>query len=265
MNITRNNESYSHGILKEYIYQFIIKNNKNIISSTKEELLKNRRADLFFEKESGEKIVVEIQNSYISPKELKSRTTDYNQNGYYVLWILNGKGKCCASHKLPYDKKETKINSLEKVLHKIYGGRVYYININNNQNLFGNKISLTTPFALHFSLPDKKKRHKSFYENHRYYFIRNIYAAKIPNWKIYCENFNNLLLARFYDKNIVTILKERIAKFYYSNLNNNKKIKSSNYYHNKIIKRIKKTFSATYGKHITLNALSKFLNSLKCK
>ena len=68
-----------------------------IYKSSLEKSFGERRADAYFYYKSGNKVAVEIQNSPMSSREITARTLDYNKKGIYVLWILNGQGKCIAA------------------------------------------------------------------------------------------------------------------------------------------------------------------------
>lgn len=208
LELNKKSESFYHKAIKQLIYKFVSEANKNIVESCTEKYLKNRRADVFFKFKNGYEVVVEIQHSKISVNEISERTKEYNQKGIHVLWILHGKGKCVASPKFPEHKKNVKISSTEKFLHTMYGGRVYYVNVNNKENNF----TVTYPFALHFSFSDKKSK-KSFRKNFEYYYIRNSNCTPIPNWNILCTNFKGIKIARFYDKNIKALLEYKILNF----------------------------------------------------
>ncbi|MBY9011949.1 MAG: hypothetical protein KGD70_06215, partial [Candidatus Lokiarchaeota archaeon] len=146
-------ESSSHKAIKLFLYKYIYENDKSVVTRSLEKYLGNRFADVYLQLKTGQEIAIEVQNSKISPKELLDRTKDYNKQGVYVLWILYGEGKCVASPKYPLDAKLVKISLAENTLHRIYGGRVYYVNL----DIRNNKATLQTPFALHFSKPMKKK------------------------------------------------------------------------------------------------------------
>ncbi len=200
-------ESFAHKTIKNMIYNHISSESYNIVESSLEKYFKNRRADIYFKLHSGKEIVVEIQNSRISVKELLDRTVDYNKKNLYVLWILNGNGRSVESFKELKDKKNVKISPVENLLHKIYGGRVYYVNLIKHSK----KITITKPFALHFSLPDNRKN-GIYKKGFRYYYIRNANISKVPNWNLLCID-HKFKLARFYDKNCFTILRSKILTF----------------------------------------------------
>ena len=172
-----------------------------------EESIANRRADVFVELHSGQKVVIEIQNSVMSVKELQKRTNTYNKNRIYVLWLLNGNGSVCAERKTEKTLQNVKLSTLERHLHYLYGGRVYYLNLENSMK----DLHL---FALHYSCSLKRKyRDKRFRTPYSYYYVMNQDPVRVPNYKLLCTHFNNTRLARFYDKNIVLSLMEKIKAF----------------------------------------------------
>jgi hypothetical protein len=91
----------------------------------------------------------------------------------------------------------------------MYGGRVYYVNVKKKKE----KISLTPPFALHYSLPSKKKKQGPFKENFWTYYIRNAHFTKIPSWKLSCTKYRGFKIARFYDKNVKIRLQGEILEY----------------------------------------------------
>ncbi|MFX1569695.1 MAG: competence protein CoiA family protein [Promethearchaeota archaeon] len=175
-----NSESFYHKAIKRLLYKSISENSKNVKEKSLEKYINNRRADVYFRLNSGKQIVIEVQNSKISVKELIQRTEHYNESGIYVLWILYGNGACTASPKFPQDKKNIKISQLENFLHWMYSGRVYYVNF----NFYENKTTISIPFALHFSLSSKKKKQKLFRTKFESYYIKNVNFACIPSWNL---------------------------------------------------------------------------------
>jgi competence CoiA-like predicted nuclease len=237
-------ESFDHKAIKRLFFKYISENNKSIIEKSLEKYINNRRADVYFRLKSGEQIVVEVQNSKISVKEIINRTEHYNNAGMYILWVLHGNGACVASPKFPEDRNKVKISSIEKYLHRLYGGRVYYVNI----NFYKDKITISPPFALHFSFHLNKKYQKKFRTNYEIFYIRNSNFAKIPGWNLLCVNFNGFKLARFYDKNIKRVLKDKISTYYKKNLMMFKSEK-------KLLKSILNNFKTKYGNHLILVAI----------
>jgi len=101
-------ESFAHKVIKQLIYAQIPKHNSHIVESSLEKYFEERRADVYFKFKSGEEVVVEIQNSRISSREITQRTKDYNLRDIYVLWILYGQGNCVGSIKIPTHEKDKK-------------------------------------------------------------------------------------------------------------------------------------------------------------
>lgn len=236
-------ESWIHKILKKSIYQNIYENN-DIVEYSLEKYFGNRFADIYFKLNNNQDIVIEIQNSAITIKEIINRTKDYNQKGIYVLWILHGNGKCVASPKEPRDKKKIKISLAESFLHKMYGGRVYYINLIKSRK----KVSITLPFALHFSKLSNKRKRGMFKTRFHFFFYRDSNFIKVSNWRLLCTEFSDFKIARFYDKSLKVLLKEEILKKI--PLKTNKVIKTK-----KSLYRIINCFKKKYGEYILLTVL----------
>ncbi len=237
-------ESFYHKAIKRLFLKFISENNKNVREKSLEKYINKRRADVYFRLNSGEQIVVEVQNSKITVKEIVARTNHYNKMGIYVLWILYGNGSCIASPKYPQDKKNIKISPAENFLHRMYGGRVYYVNF----NFYEEKTTISAPFALHFSHSSNKKNRKIFRTKYDVYYIKNVNYTKIPSWNLLCVEFNEFKLARFYDKSIKRVIKSQIISFYKKNL---KKETSQK----KILNSIITGFKQKYGLSLILQTL----------
>lgn len=237
-------ESHTHKKIKLLLYNQIHKNNNIIVQRSLEKYFGNRIADIYFKLKTGQEIVVEIQNSKISVNEIINRTKDYNKKGLFILWILHGKGKCTASPKFPRDGKATKISPAEKFLHQMYGGRVYYMNILFHKN---NPL-ISVPFALHFSKLIKKKKNRMFKTRYDFYFYRNSNYIKIPNMNLLCTEFLGYKIARFYDKNLKSTLKEEILRYYHTKYYKTNKERA-------LLEQIIKNFKKKYGVYLILNAL----------
>ncbi|MFX1502136.1 MAG: competence protein CoiA family protein [Promethearchaeota archaeon] len=206
--LIKTKSSYTpHELIKRFVKKQVLANDfqHQIYKSSLEKSFGERRADVFFYYKSGKKVVVEIQNSPMSSKEITARTLDYNKKGIFVLWILNGQGKTVGSPKYPKHEKDVKISPAELRLHQLYGGRVYYVNINHDN---GNT-SITKPFALHFSYSDKYSS-GIFRKVHDSFFIRNVNYCYIPSWSIVVDSYADYKLARFYDKNLKYLVAEHI-------------------------------------------------------
>jgi len=248
--VENKSESFYHKKVKQLVHNSILQNSINIAESTTEKYFKTRRADIYFKFKDNKRIVVEVQNSNISITEIIERTKEYNNQGIYVLWILNGKGNCVASHKYPEHKKNVKISPVEKVLHQVFGERVYYINIHKKRS----KTIISNPFALHYSFSNTKTA-KLIHNNFESYYFRNSNFTQISNWKLSCIKYKNFKIARFNDKDIKNTLKKQILTFLHDLKNANPKIFDNNKNSKKIIKQIIKRHKKHYGKPILLECI----------
>ena len=250
--ISTPSESYSHKAIKLFLYKYFYENDRKIEKRSLEKYLGNRFADVYFKLRTGQEIAVEVQNSKISSKEIIERIKDYNKQGIYVMWILYGEGKCVASPKYPKDSKLVKISLAENTLHRIYGGRVYYVNL----NIRNDKDSLQTPFALHFSKPIKKKLRGIFKKRYDSYFIRDSVFIKIPSWNLLCTEFSGYKITRFYDKNLKNILKEKVANIY-------SKEKEAGNKDKRIFKAIIDDLEDKYGRYMIFSTILELIDKKK--
>lgn len=265
--LSTSSESLIHKSIKRLVFKYISQYNKDVVESSLEKYLDSRRGDVYFRLRGGEEVVVEVQNSRISVKEVMTRMKDYTKKGIYVLWILSGGGSAVVSKKSPKHQKNMKVSPVENLLHKIYGGRVYYVNINEHKD----KITLTPPYALHFS-PSDSKSPTIFQNNYSYYYIRNVNVVRIPSWNLLCVDYN-FKVARFYDTNAVTILKNRLWGYirqktkrdcdncrkrfkFLRRCRPNSKCDFQPYRDKKLLKHIGSHFGATYGKIMIYSALN---------
>jgi len=254
--IESKSESFAHKVIKQLFYKKVLESNTNIIEASLEKYFGSRRADVYFKFTSGQEVVVEIQNSPITSKDITARTKDYNSRGIYVLWVLYGDGRCVESPKDPKNGKNLKISPAEMRLHQIYRGRVYYVNIKYQKD----KITTTLPFAMYFSYSDtiapilfRKRFHSFFYRNVNYTFI--------PNWKILCTEYNKYKIARFYDRSIwntLTITLKDFAKRNnaYKNLSLDKRKKTKKFF-KLILNVLKDEFGELFIIHALLRLVAK--------
>jgi hypothetical protein len=126
----------------------------------------------------------------------------------------------------------------------MYGGRVYYVNLEIRRN----KASLKTPFVLHYSKPIKKKKRGLFKNRYDSYFLRDSNFVTIPSWNIMCTEFAGFKIARFYDKNIKSLLKENILNFY-------KIEKKGSINDKKFVREAIKSFKKKYGIYMIYNSI----------
>ena len=247
-------ESSFHKTIKLLLYKHLYENDGSIVKRSLEKYFGNRYADVYFKFDTGKEVVVEVQNSKITVKDIIARTKDYNEKGIFVLWMLYGEGKCVASPKKPIDAKSIRVSLAENYLHRMYGGRVYYVNLEIRRN----KASLKTPFALHYSKPIKKKKQALFKNRYDSYFIRDSNFTTIPNWNIMCTEFAGFKIARFYDKNIKSLLKENILNFY-------KIEKKGGISDKKFVREVIRSFRKKYGLFLVYNSIIELIIEKKIK
>ena len=121
----KNNESGKHIRGKDILKDLLLKDNDNIRDIRLEVRRGNRIPDLSLILNADQKIAVEYQNSRSNSKKIIPRTKDLNKNGFYVLWVQNGR----TYGKLPKNSEDIMVYSEERELHKLNRGRVYYLNI----------------------------------------------------------------------------------------------------------------------------------------
>jgi competence CoiA-like predicted nuclease len=201
-------ESFSHKLIKHFLFIYLRKHNKNVLQSEKERYFGEHRADLYFKFKSGHQLVIEVQNSPISIAEIKKRNEFYSTLDIYVLWILYAKGKVAISSKPKIHQKCARISPAEHYLHHLYRGRVYYVNIKT----YKRKTTITPPYALHFSY-SKTFPAKLIKKKFRHYFLRNINYVSLPNWNILFTRYQNTKVGRFYDKHYRRILASELREF----------------------------------------------------
>jgi competence CoiA-like predicted nuclease len=213
---------------------------------------------VYFKFKSGEEVVVEIQNSPITSKQITARTKDYNNRGIYVLWVFYGDGKCLGSPKKPNHIKNMKISPAEMRLHQLYRGRVYYVNISYQNEEF----KTSPPYALHFSFSDKfspilfRKRFDSF-------FIRNVNHSVIPNWNLLCTTYGNYKIARFYDRNAKHTLLETLRRFAIRNNVFRDRSFSKTKSTKRFLRLVFNMFGDEYGRIIIIESLLRLINPKK--
>ncbi len=189
-------ETIEHKTMKAYWYMMFPKFNQ--ISSKKIELrIGDQIADVYFELKNGKRVAIECQNSQISKRKLIERTKNYSHKDIYTLWIFNGHGTCVSYKKNPQNEEGIGVLGMEKRVHSLYGGRIYYMNV------IGRKI-IDPPYALHFApfFENKKSDYNYLGYNKYYKDKRSAILSKIPNYKILCMDVKGYKLARFTDKHL---------------------------------------------------------------
>ncbi|UCC19247.1 MAG: hypothetical protein JSV62_14265 [Promethearchaeota archaeon] len=199
-------ETIEHKTMKAFWYVMFPKFNQ--VSSKKIEYkIGDQIADVYFELKTGQKVVIECQNSQISKKKLIERTKNYSHKGIYLLWIFNGLGSCVSDEKYPRNEEGIGVLGMEKRVHSLYGGRIYYMNVS------GRKI-INSPYALHFApFFEHKKSEYNYLGYDKYYKDkRSIVLGKIPNYKILNIELKGYKIARFSDKHVSVLCTEQIIQ-----------------------------------------------------
>ena len=189
--------------MKLYIYENIPLSNK-VIHIEEEYKIKDQIIDVYVELANRSKIAIEIQHSKVLERKLIERTLNYTKKGIYVLWILNGS----SFHRYPQNLDGIRISKLEFLLHKMYNGRVYYLNVEPEGLLSG---IYTLSYAPYFNVKDIVYKKKASSK-------RSLYYQKIKNLKLKCI-FNKYKLAMFEDVNIMFKCEEEIYNILKSRCN----------------------------------------------
>jgi hypothetical protein len=159
--------------------------------------LEDQVADVYFETRDGKKVAIECQNSPITSKKLIERTKKYAEKDIYVLWIFNGSGTCVSENKSPMNIDKVRVLGVEKRVQKLYGGRVYYMNVKED-------MTFEEPYALHFSpYFENQPSETSIYGHDKYYKeFQSATVGYISTYKIVYNDYIGYKLARFMDKNV---------------------------------------------------------------
>lgn len=171
-------ESIEHKLIKKFILNEIPHHN-DIASIKEESYLGDHIADLHIKLLNRNDIAVEIQSSYINPKEIIKRNQFYTRKGFYVIWFLYAKGGVVESFRKPKSKKITTISPAEEYLNKIHGNRVYYIDIKKFPP--NPKFEM---FSLNFS--SSKKPFEIQDGRFRKFYYRKVTHQKISGLKLRC-------------------------------------------------------------------------------
>ncbi len=185
-------ETIGHLLIKKFFYDNIpLVNDVKLIDQ--EIKVGNRVADVYIELKNGKKVIIEIQHSKISKASLIQRTREYNQEGFHVLWVLDGEG---PYDRTPKNRDVVFISSSEIELQSLYKGRVYYINAAED----GIKAPV---YALHFSAYFQKKISTNGIKYYKKSKNKNsTILGKIPSLKLTLFRYKGFKLARFLDENI---------------------------------------------------------------
>lgn len=179
-------QSFEHMRMKLYFYENIPLTNE-VTRIEEEYKIEDQIVDVYAELRNGKKVAIEIQHSKISYTTLIERTSKYTKRGIYVLWILNGN----SFNKIPQNQDGIRLSNLELHLHKMYNGRVYYVNL-DSKGLLSAVYALS--YAPYFNLKDvvykKKARSK-----------RSVYCQQIESLGLKCTS-KKYKLAMFRDTDV---------------------------------------------------------------
>jgi len=190
-------ETKEHLVLKELIYEAISNKYEKYIPDSV--FIGDQKPDIYIEdKQTNERIAIEIQCSPLTYEKFLERTQGYSNKGIYVFWVFGEKWYSKKYEMFDTGKIEKKINVVEKKLHQLNYGRVYYAEIP-----FSEKLELNIS-AIHFGLVI---REKDYCEN-------CWWEDNVPNWDGDCDDrcwvFANGLDGGIV-KNILKSTKEMIA------------------------------------------------------
>ena len=177
-------ESLEHKLIKKYLLNEIHLHN-GLVSIKEESHLGDHIADLHIKLLNKNDVAVEVQSSYISPKEIMKRNQFYTKNGIYVIWFLYARGGIVESFRKPKNKRITTISPAEECLNRIYGNRVYYIDIERYPPNPRFKI-----FSLHYS--SSKKPTEIQNGRFRRFFYRKASYQKLNGLKLRCIVYKKL-------------------------------------------------------------------------
>lgn len=173
-------ETAIHLRMKLYFYD---KLNEKGFKTEIEKRMMNRIADVYAEK-NNLKIVVECQNSNISLDNLVNRTKDYNRLGIYVFWIFST-NKYFNIDKSGY----IKIKTIEKILHKLNYGRVYY---------FDKESIIAINFSSAGTIIDNEWTGNSYYKFYK--TLKNYKKLVLTKWEINTFENEGYKLLRLNDR-----------------------------------------------------------------
>jgi len=259
MNSVRNkSESFEHLRNKEFLYTNLPQD--NLINRIRLEYpIGKRIADVYLKLQDGNEIAVEIQHSKINLEDLKQRTKEYNEKGLYVIWILDG----ISFNKYPCYEEGILLTKIEKELHKMYHGRVYYMNTK--------KEGIMTPlFPLHFAPYYEYRKISSNFSFYSRSKVNNtIISGILSSLKITTFTNNRYKLARFLDLNLRDLCYEAIGNFIQhfneeiSHLRNTKSYSSKFDIKKTLLYVAVRKFEPIFGLHLLYDILRRYNLFLK--
>ncbi len=199
-------ETIEHKTMKSYWYENFPKFNP-IKTKVLEKKVGDQIVDVYFELQNDKKIAIECQNSQISKKKLIERTKNYTKKDIYVLWIFNGIGTCVSDSKNPRNEEDKAVLGVEKRVHSLYGGRVYYMNVTGST-------VIEPPYCLHFApFFQHKTSDVNYFGYDKYYKDkRSTVTGSIPSLKILCVEYKGYKLARLMDKHVSSLCTEQVVR-----------------------------------------------------
>ena len=119
-------ESPRHMRMKGTVYG-LLKLNNDLEYINFEEVLrfngKHRKADIYLVTKTGIKVAVECQNTRKGTRDFSARTKFYNDNGIYVLWVINSNYCDIGTLKNGFDIEKARLPELW--LNHRYGNCIY--------------------------------------------------------------------------------------------------------------------------------------------
>jgi competence CoiA-like predicted nuclease len=185
-------ESFEHLRIKRFLLENLPENND--IKEIKEEItLGNRIADVYVRLASGKEVVIEIQHSKIIEEDLIRRTRDYTDMGYHALWLLDG-----TSHERYPRIDEVFASKAELFLHRIYKGRVYFLNASKLEGI------TSSVYPLHYTFLQevRKARNGGYSYFRRSPTSRSVVPGTVPSLELTVFKNRGFKLARFTDQNV---------------------------------------------------------------
>ncbi len=195
-------ESFEHVRIKKFLRDNLPLHN-DITVIAEEKVFGTRRADLYLLLKNKKKITIEIQHSPMTSRELLKRTTDYTAQDIHVLWIFNG----TTFSRYPFLQHGIQMTRLEKLVHHLYNGRIYYVNA-LEEGL------ATSIYPLHFApfQETQKLMHGLVYFK-RSHHKKSVIPGKLSSLKLLTFRHEKLKLARFTDENVKITCKKKLLSF----------------------------------------------------
>ena len=186
-------ESDAHILMKQVVYNMCCKYVSLLHFIGLEHVVGNQIADvLLVTGTNKEKIAIECQRSNLTFASFQERTRGYTKKNISVLWILDANGHCVTKRRNFYSVEISSISAIEKELHKMHKGRVYYIDTDI----------------------DKPQIYSLSFIDIGYKNTFLIVPGQTINLPKFLFSFNNgSKIASFYDKHVKTICENEIKSY----------------------------------------------------